>query len=535
MSDPWSSLKSELSSTLSRVLGKNVEVRELPAGSPHGDFCLPCFGLSPDPVSAASDLASSVRAEFVIPISEGPYLNFRIDWEKFAPRLLKAVGPSYGRGNEGKKVMVEFCHANTHKELHIGHVRNLCIGEAVARILEFRGNRVLRANYQGDIGPHVAKCIWGYLNLEFPEPKDPVEKGRLLGKLYTEACKKAPEEEVKRITKALYEGDPETVEVWRKTREWSLEYFDSIYREFGVRFDRLYFESQTAEPGKRIALDLLRRGIAKISDGAVVVDLTEFDLGIVVLVTKEGYPLYPAKELGLAELQFSEGIDRCIHVVASEQNLYFKQVFKIFEMMDPELSAKSHHLSYELVRLKSGKMSSREGNVVTYHDVTEALRKKVEAEYGSESAGKVALAALKYGMLKMDTNTPVSFDLEEATKLKGDTGPYLLYTLVRAKSILEKAGDPGGLEFSDLAPEEIELLRLISRFPSVVKKSAEDLKPHRLARFLFDLSDAFNRFYEKHRVVGSEHEGRRLEIVRCVSTVLETGLGLLGIETVSRM
>jgi arginyl-tRNA synthetase len=522
--NPWSELKSEIA----KATGGKVEYPK------QADLAVPCFKMGGNPVETASKLAKVIKIKNVEVKAQGPYLNFYIDWSKFGQVILKGIKKDYGKGSEKEKIMVEFAHPNTHKGFHIGHVRNICIGSSLCNILEWRGNKVIRTNYQGDVGPHISKVLWGLENLNLKPPK--TGKAKWLGEVYAKASSalKDKEDEIKKITADMYDGklSKELVKLWKETRDWSLQYFDAIYKDFGVKYDRLYFESELTEKGKEYSLELLKKGVAKKSEGAIVVDLTAKDLGVAVLITKQGYALYNAKELYLAELQFGEfKPDKIIHVVAVPQTLFFKQLFELHKHHNPEWSKKSFHLSYELVGLKGEKMASRLGNVVLYDELIEKIRDKI-SEKSKKNVQEISMAALKYGMLKYDNNRKILFDWEASLQIKGDTGPYLQYTYARASSILKKGGAG---KIGELAKEEVKLLKMLAIFPEIVERSANEWQPHHLANYLHELSEEFNSYYQSTKVIGSELEKERLALVEKIKIVLGIGLGLLGIETLEEM
>ena len=319
-----------------------------------------------------------------------------------------------------------------------------------------------------------------------------------------------------------------------------------------MRFDRLYFESETAEPGKKAAEDLLKKGIAKKDQGAVIVDLKEKGLGVVVLLTTEVYPLYSAKELALAQMEFTEfKIDSCVHVVANEQTLHFNKVNEILKKYKPEWASANIHLPYELVNLPTGKMSSRTGNVIAYEDLLGELIQKALEETKprhtdwpekklNATARSIAFAAIRYSMLKPDNNKVIVFDINRAVALQGDTGPYLQYTHARASSILEKAKTKSQKLPKNAAVKEHtekKLLKQISKLPSALVSSATQNRPSMVASYAYDLAVAFNEFYEKCPVLSSEGDVRatRLAIVSAAKQTLKNTLMLLGIDALEEM
>ncbi|MBI4018362.1 MAG: arginine--tRNA ligase [Candidatus Aenigmarchaeota archaeon] len=534
------------------LLGENARFLEAP--KEHADLALPCFRLGKNPVEIAKKLEPELRSKvkkgsLIAGIeASGPYVNFFINNKKFSLLLVEQVlkeGKKYGAQQPKKeRIMVEYAHPNTHKAFHVGHVRNICIGEALCRLLEKSGYKVIRANYQGDIGPHVAKCLWGLQNLGMPQEKN---KGVFLGDIYATANAKIEgnpqlESEVQKISSALYrKSDKKLLQLWKKTRKWSLDYFDSIYKDFGVRFDRLYFESEVFEEGIRMARELLEKGVAEMSEGAIIVDLKKQDLGVCVILKSDEDPLYSTKDIGLVKKQFSEyEPDRIIHVVGSEQRLYFQQMLKIFGFINPDWERKSYHLSYELVMLQTGKISSRAGNVVTYEHLLEegaenAAEEIKERGVSEEKAAKdIALAAVKYAILKKDTDRTITFDWSEVLNFEGDTGPYLQYTYARAQSILrrsKKKPRPAPL-FTEL---EFDLAKKLAAFPETIDKAAKDLKPNYVANYLYELATLFNKYYHETRVVGNKEEEARLALVAAVARILKNGLELLGIKALEKM
>jgi len=567
--DTKEKIRQEISGLLAHATGmKKEEIAtslESPPDPSFGDFAFPCFPLAKtmrkNPELIADELAGKIKPEGPIKKIEprGGYVNFFVSWDSVGEDVLSDIldrNDDYGKSAENKEtVLMEFCHANTHKAFHIGHTRTLELGESLSKVLEFAGFRVIRTNYQGDIGPHVAKCLWGLINLySGKEPKD--NRGRWLGEVYAAASRKIKDDEqlkeqVDEINKKLYSGDKEILELWKKTRQWSLDYFEGIYRDFGAKFDRLYFESETEKPGTEVAKSLLKKKIAKMSDGAVVVDLEKYGLGVSVLITGQGTPLYVTKDLGLAGMKMKEHkFDRSIHVVGSEQKLYFQQLFKILELMGSPMAKKSYHLCYELVTLAEGKMSSREGVVILYEDLLAELKKHAleETEKRNEDADRstlertadlIASAALKYDIIKVSPNKKIVFDWKEALNFEDNAAPYILYSYARARSIMKKAETKNKKpEIDRLAhPTEKELIKMLSDFPGTVQKAARDLRPHYIANYAYDLSVRFNEFYNNMPVLKAPDEERdaRLVLVESSAIVMKNALRLIGIEPPERM
>lgn len=515
---------------------------EKPPKEVDADLALPCFHLAKEMKKNPVEIALGIRKKFrkgayIARVeTNGAYVNFYADWKNLGKDVVLAASrKSFGRG-AGKKerVMIEFSQPNTHKAFHIGHLRNTCIGDSLVRIMRFSGYDVIAANYPGDIGAHVAKCLWLYRK-RYAGKEPPSGRGKWLGEVYAEASQllEGSEEykkEYEEVLRQLYEWDKSMVPLWKKTREWSLEEFRNIYRELGVSFDVWFYESEVENLGKQFALEALKRGIAKRSEGAIIFDLK--DLGILVVLRSDGTPLYSTKDLALAETKFSKyGIDRSIIVTGSEQKLYFRQLFKALELLGFPQAKQCFHLAYELVMLKEGRMSSRAGNIILYEDIMKEAYEKAK-KISPESAREVALAALKYSMLSQDSGRLIVFDAGEALGFEGDTGPYLQYTYARARSILgksEKKPVPGHSE------EALALIKKMSEFPSVVQHVCADMKIHYLANYLHELAAAFNEFYHANKVIGSDNEASLLAVVKSFASVMKSGLGLLGIPVLERM
>ena len=525
------------------------------------------------------DKADKRVFKVIEPIEPG-FINFFIDETVLLKDLaekLKEKTPFEieSKPLKGKKIMIEFAHPNTHKQFHIGHLRNISLGEALVRLHESLGATVIRANYQGDVGLHVAKALWGIMNSsKFKnqsaklDNESILERIKFLGECYVEGNKAYEEdkkEEVVAINKKIYAKDPEVLLLWEKTRAWSLEYFDRIYKRLGTHYDRLFFESEVADSGTRIAEEALDKGILTKSEGAVIFDGTLHGTDKRVFLNSEGLPTYEAKELGLAALEFSEFglIDRLIHVVGPEQQSFFKATFKVEELLDSKkYGGRQFHFVYGYVRLKEGKMSSRKGNVVTAISVIDQAESEigklikreglVESEIG-EITEKVAMGAVKYSMLRSDAKNDITFDLKESVALEGNSGPYLQYTYARAKSVLSKSVEAfsvQGLEHRysadhlyairyTLVAEEISLLRTLYKFPEVVETAALRYEPHLLCNFLFDLAQKFNLFYNNIPILSNDSDvlirSRRLVLTKASAVIIKNGLYLLGIETPERM
>ena len=511
----------------------------------------------------------------------GGYLNLHINTSVYAQRVTDRVinaGGDFGRGaKKDERVMVEYAQPNTHHSFHIGHARNAILGEVLARLVEFAGFDTIRASYPGDIGLGVITCIWAYEKFhQGQEPEGIHERGQWLGNIYTEATalvtpkedetegeeqqRQQYDAERRTLYKKWDEGDPHVRELWHNTRQWSLDELAEILKILNINIDVYFFESEVDEPAKQIAEDLIRLGIAddERPDGPVIVKIDEKlhlnkeKYRTAVILRSDGTTLYSTKDLALAKDKFENyHVDRSVYVVDVRQSLHFQQVFKILELWGFPQAEKCFHLAYGFVTLPEGAMSARKGNVILFMDVlTEAERRvrAIIAEKNPNLTGEqretvvrqIGLGALIYGMLSVDNNKDIVFNLDEALSFEGQSAPYIQNAYVRANSILRKVdGLPESTSFDyELDPTEIELIDVISRFPTVLQKAAEEYKPLLIATYAFELGKAFHLFYHAVRVLQADVEQKinaRLRITAAAKETIAIALKLLGIEVPEAM
>ncbi len=473
---------------------------------------------------------------------------------------------------EGKKVMAEFTDPNPFKEFHIGHLYSNIVGEAISRVFESGGAIMKRANYQGDVGLHVAKAVWGMRrNLEAAamtlvdlEGKDRDERAKFLGQAYADGARSFKEdervkEEITALNRKIFVGDPEVVELYETGRRWSLEYFERIYRRLGTKFDFYYFERDVGRTGLELVREHLARGVFEESEGAVVFPGEKFGLHRRVFINSEGLPTYEAKELGLAPTKYRDfPYDRSIVITGSEIIDYFRVLLAALKEISPDLAAKTIHIAHGMVRLPQGKMSSRTGDVVRAEDLIEEVKARVLTRMDSlktelprerwpDVAEQVALGAIKYSLLRVGMGKDISFDIETSLSLEGDSGPYLQYTYARLRSILRKAtketnGTKGTnakvLEGVALDAVEHRLLAAMLRLPEAIEDALKSLAPNTIANYLHALAQLANGFYHSHPVMQEPDAAKRdfrLALVAGVANTLAGGLNLLGIEAPEEM
>ncbi|MDX1377219.1 MAG: arginine--tRNA ligase [Anaerolineales bacterium] len=539
----------------------------------------------------AQEIAEHVRAELgsVEGVSHieavRGYINVYYKTSDYAKRVVDEVLSSksdFGRGApKNERIMVEYCQPNTHHSFHIGHSRTTILGESLARLTEFAGFETIRASYPGDIGLGVITVMWAYEKFYMgQEPEGVHERGQWLLKIYAEATtllekkdNETPEETALRESyeaerREMYRkwdaGDKTVRELWRKTREWSLDELRDILDLLDVKMDVWFFESEVDEPSKAIVEELIEKGIAtdeRPDGGAVIVKIDE-KLGLTkeryrtaVILRSDGTSLYLTKDLALAKVKFEKyHVDRSVYVVDFRQELHFQQAFKILEMWGFPQAAKCYHLSYGYVTLPEGSMSSRHGRVILFKDVLDESIKRVlavESERSgnipegerAEIAKQIGLGALVYSILSVDNNKHIVFDLDEALSFDGRTGPYIQNAHVRANSILKKAGvdspnlKPAAFEY-ELTKHEIELIEQISHFPDAIQQAANEYRPLVMAAYAYDLANAFHSFYHAVPVLQTEDENirnARMQLVAASKQVIANALRLLDIQAPDMM
>lgn len=456
---------------------------------------------------------------------------------------------NYGYSNVLKNIrtIVEFGDPNPFKQIHIGHLRNFCIGESFSRLLESQGSEVIRVNYQGDVGMHVAKALFGLLRVENGELRMESFTAEKLANAYAYGSieyEKSEETrtEIARLNKLIYEEDKDIKEVWEKGREISLNSFEKIYARIGIKYEKYYFESETAKRGKQIVLENVENRIFERDSGAIIYRGEKEGLHTRVFLTSEDYATYEAKDLALAVMKDEDlHYGKSIILTGNEQAEYFQVMLSALKKISPELAEKTLHLTFGHVRLKDGKMSSRTGDVITAEWLLDEAVNKIKenfSEVDELTSEKIGIGAVKYSMLKFGINSDIHFDFGESISLEGNSGPYIQYTFVRTQSVLNRIkNQESGIKKDEikLETEENELLRYLAYYPYFVEKAAVDFAPNIICNYLFELSQKFNLFYQKHKIIGSENEDFRIELTKGVGQVIKNGLNLLGIDTVEKM
>lgn len=510
--------------------------------------------LGKNPQEVAKEISEALVKEnipFIEMVSTaGPgFVNISLTPQFFADAVARAIadGEEWGKNalREGERIMVEHTQPNPFKPFHIGHLMSNTIGESVVRLMRFSGATVTAVNYQGDVGLHIAKAIWGLMKVG-KDASDVEEIGRayVAGNDAYEESEEAKAEIVS-INKKVYAKDSSIESLYVQGRAVSLEHFEELYKILGTHFEHYFFESETAIPGKALVEEGLESRVFEESEGAVVFKGEKAGLHTRVFITKEGLPTYETKDLGLALMkrEFSP-FDLSITTTAVEQKEYFKVVFEALALMRPETRGKYMNITHGMMMLDSGKMSSRKGNIVTGESllmdmIASARTRMKESDAGDTEkvATQIAVASLKYGVLKQSLGRNIIFDKDQWLSLEGDSGPYLQYAQVRSASILRKAIEENVSADANGARGEVTLLeRLLIRFPEIVEQSASVYEPHHVAQYLTELAAAFNSWYAQGKVLdGTDMAPYKLAIVDATGQTLKNGLYLLGIEAPEAM
>jgi len=501
----------------------------------------------------------------------GPgFINFYLSREFFADSINEILKQKENWGKnkilENKKVMVEYTQPNPFKPFHIGHLMSNAIGESISRIVEFSGAKTIRANYQGDVGPHVAKAIYGLITFGMPDKSKTVsEQAQYIGECYSKGSNlydtdENAKKEIDIINKKVYnKSDDEINKIYDWGRKTTLDAFEEIYKLLGTKFNHYFFESEMAKIGEKI----IRENIGKIFDesdptpeqaqngqrGAIVFHGEKYDpkLHTRVFINSQGLPTYETKEIGLTITKFEkENPDISIVTTAIEQADYMKVVQKAISLMHPDLESRMKHITHGMMRLAQGKMSSRKGNVITgeslINDSMSIVREKVsERDLTEEEKNLIAkivgVSALKYSILKPALGGDIIYDFEKSISFDGDSGPYLQYTAVRSTSIINKAKDLSFENWNEIPQDITDLEKLLYQFPEVVERSYSKLEPHHIATYLTLIASAFNSFYGNTKILDKDNKfiTYHLNLVESFYQTMKNGLWLLGIETPGKM
>lgn len=529
---------------------------EVPKDSSLGDYAFPCFSLAgkmkKNPVIIAQELAQKINLKNTEVKQVNAYINFFISKSQLAEQTISQIlkeKEKYGKIKGKGKVMVEYETPNTNKPLHIGHLRNAAIGMAISNLLEFSGNNVIKADLFNDRGVHICKTMYAlkYLSKKKIPDKKP---DHFIGDLYVLFNKKSKEnpkldEEVLAMLQKWEQGDKETLVLWKKIDSWATKGIMETDKTFGNKFDVYFRESEFYKKAKPVIEKAIKKGFVKETEEGFQAIL-EPELPNKTVLRKDGTSIYITNDIALVPHKFEKyKLDYSYWVVGNEQNLYFQQLFKIFEKIGYSWVKDCKHISYGMVNLPEGRMKSREGRVVDADDLIEEMknlalkeiekRHKLSKNQAESRALKIALAAIKYFLLRIDISKDMIFNPEEAISFEGETGPYIQYSHARASSIIKKSKKKTSLNFSSLEEKEFSLAKKLAIFPEIISSSSKNLNPNLIAHYAYELAQIFNEFYHECPVIGDKNESQRLALVQAFKIVIKSSLNLLGIDVMEEM
>ncbi len=556
-----------------KLSGLGVDAEEIegaiavPPDKNMGDYALPCFkfakALKKAPVMIANELCEKFVCDDVIASVEAVngYLNFRVNRQGLVKESLAKIlseGDNYGKSaiGDGKTVCIDYSSINVAKPFHIGHLSTTVIGGALYRIFKFLGYNTVGINHLGDYGTQFGKLIYAYKHWG---EKQAVEEGGIkeLTRLYVHYHAESEnnpsmDDEARRYFKLIEQGDKECNELFNWFKEITLKEIDKIYKELDVTFDSYAGESFYIDKMQPVVDELSAKGLLKESDGAQIVDLEEYNMPPCLILRSDGASIYATRDLAAALYRKNTyNFDKCLYVVAYQQNLHFKQIFKVLELMGKDWAKDMVHVAYGMVSLldENGNqvaMSTRHGTVVLLEDVLKKCHEKclavIEAknpdlEDKENIAKQVGTGAVIFAALSNSKIKDIAFSYDKILNFDGETGPYVQYTAARIKSVLRKGGEPSSYTVNEINEDEYQLISALSNFPEVVKASAEKLEPFYVTRYAIEVASLFNKFYFNCKIIGEEQktESFRLALCKATLTVISNALGLLGIKVPERM
>ena len=532
----------------------------LPPNSEMGDYALPCFKfakvLRKSPALIAQDIAANYPADEVIERAEAVngYVNFTVNKSALALETIDEVlakGERYGSSDEGagKTICIDYSSVNIAKPFHIGHLSTTAIGGALYKIFNFLGYKAVGINHLGDYGTQFGKLICAYKRWG---NREEVQTGGIhaINDLYVRFNSEATEEmehEAREYFRLIESGDKEANELFDWFKDLTLEYVKGIYKKLNVTFDSYAGERFYTDKMGSVIDELREKGLLKESNGAQIVDLEPYGMPPCLILRSDGASLYATRDLAAAIYRKNTyDFYKCLYVVAYQQNLHFKQFFKVLELMGKEWAKDLVHVAYGMVSLEDGAMSTRKGKVVWLEDVIRKCEEKAyaiiseknpELENKEDVAEKVGVGAVIFGALYNSKIKDIVFSYDKVLSFEGETSVYVQYTCARANSVLEKGGVPGEYKISELLPQEAEVVKAISAFPQAVKDAAEKYEPSIVARFAVDLAQKFNKFYFDCKILTAEGDKKdfRLALTAAALTALKNALALLGIGVPEKM
>ncbi|MCI9407364.1 MAG: arginine--tRNA ligase [Clostridia bacterium] len=533
----------------------------LPPNSEMGDYALPCFKFSKvlrkSPVMIAEGLKSSYKTDDVIKevSAVNGYLNFKVNKVGLASAVLNEIldgKEKFGASEEGKgkTVCIDYSSVNIAKPFHIGHLSTTVIGGALYKLFKFLGYNVVGINHLGDYGTQFGKLICAYKHWG---DKDEVEKGGIhaINELYVRFNSEADEKmekEAREYFRLIESGDKEANEIFEWFKALTLKYVQGIYEKLGVTFDSYAGERFFIDKMQPVIDELRAKNLLKESEGAQIVDLEAYGMPPCLILRSDGASLYATRDLAAAYYRKNTyDFDKCLYVVAYQQNLHFKQLFKVLELMGNEWAKDMVHVAYGMVSLEDGAMSTRKGKVVWLEDVINKCVEKACAiveeknpglENKREIAEKVGVGAVIFGALYNNKIKDIVFSYDKVLSFDGETSVYVQYTCARANSVLSKAEEEISIpEGYEPAAQEFEVIKQLASFPAILKEAADKYEPCYIARFAVDLAQKFNKFYIDCKILSAEGDAKnfRLALTKAVLQALKNALTILGIGIPEKM
>ena len=564
--------KKEISKQIESITNIEAETLEkyieIPSNEENGDYAFPCFKLAKTMRKAPQQIAEEIKEKIKIEENVfskievvGGYINFFINTKTLTAEVLQEIEnkkENYGaEEKKNKNIIVEYSSPNIAKEFHIGHLRTTVIGSAFYKVYKFLGYNTIGINHLGDYGTQFGKMIEGYKRWgeEYNLEENPIEE---LTKLYiriNELCKEDENvlEECRNNFKKLEEGDPYCVEIWNRFKELSLKEFYKTYDLLGVKFDSLNGEAFYQDKTQEVIDILEKNGKLKESQGAKIVDLEDKGMPPCIICKSNGSSIYATRDLAAILYRArTYDFDKCIYVVAYEQNLHFKQIFEVAKYLDLDKKYTDGliHVAYGMTRVASGRMSTREGNVVKVNDLLNEAIKRVldiineknpEMEDKEENAKRIGIGAVIFNNLCSTLIKDQIFDWNTVLNFNGETGPYIQYIYVRTKSVLEKAGYIPKYEEINTEKlqdkESIKIIKNLYKFNNILNQMIEKNEPSILARYLIELAQNYSNFYNENKILTEEKEVQdaRIYLTYAVGNILKTGASLLGIGMPNKM
>lgn len=539
----------------------------VPPDNKMGDYALPCFkfakAMRKSPVAIAEELKNLFTTDETIKEVEAVngYLNFKVNRTALVKETLDEIaekGAAFGSSDmgNGKTICIDYSSVNIAKPFHIGHLSTTVIGGALYRIFKFLGYNTVGINHLGDYGTQFGKLIYAYKHWGSEKA---VEEGGVkeLTRLYVRYHKESEEnpamdDEARSYFKLIENGDEECVRLFNLFKEITLKEVSKIYDELDIKFDSYAGESFYNDKMQPVIDELKEKGLLTLSEGAQIVDLEKYGMPPCIILRSDGASLYATRDLAAACYRKEHyNFDKCLYVVAYQQNLHFRQIFKVLELMGKPWAKDLIHVAYGMVSLldENGNqvaMSTRNGTVVLLEDVLKKCHEKCleiieqknpELEDKENIARQVGTGAVVFGALSNSKIKDIAFSYSKILNFDGETGPYVQYTAARIKSVLRKGGKGGSYEIKEINEDEYKLVSLLSTFPDVVKAAAEKLEPFFITRYAIDVASAFNKFYFDHKIIGEDENTTNFRLAICSSalTVITSALTLLGIKVPERM